>query len=227
MSYLTQPQNSSRKMTAIGIAVVFHVLILYAMITGLATKAYHQVIDPIKTVNIKEPPPPKEKPPPPPEKLVDIPVVTPPPDVVVQNLPPPPQTITSTVTRQTYVAPPTAPTAVPAPVEKPAPAPKPAVAASRAVLRGDHGKLISTDDYPDASLRAEEQGTTRVSYDINEQGRVENCQVTQSSGHPRLDTTTCQLITRRFKFTPAKAEGGAPMRENGHADAVKWVVPPQ
>lgn len=224
MSYLTQPQNSSRKMTAIGIAVVFHVLILYAMITGLATKAYHQVVDPIKTVNIKEPPPPKEKPPPPPEKLVEIPVVTPPPDVVVQNLPPPPNPITTTVTKQTYVAPPTTPIAPPQPpVAQPVQKALP-VAASGATPKGNRKGWFTDEDYPESARRASEEGTTGVSLVINEQGRIDSCSVTSTSGSKALDDVTCRLFQRRGKYTPAKAEGGTPIKQT-IADRVVWRLP--
>ncbi len=225
MSYLSETGTSNRKMTALGVAIIVHIAIGYALITGLATDVVKHIQQTLKTEDVKIEKPKEEPPPPPPEKLQEIPVVTPPPIVQVQtNAPPPPiRTVISTVTR---VAPPTAPTPAPPPPVIAPPAPtKPAVPASLATARGNNRALITNDDYPDASLRAEEEGTTRVSYDVNERGRVENCSVTASSGHPRLDEATCTLITRRFKFNPAKAEGGAPMRETGHADAIKWVVP--
>ncbi len=225
MSYLTETGTNNRKMTALGIAVLVHVFIIYALITGLASDAVKHIQKTLETTDIKEEKPPEEPPPPPPEKLQDIPVVTPPPDVVVQTSAAPVATITTNTTVAMPVAPQPVYQAPPAPVAAPAPPPKPLGPAVRATERGNNRATITNEDYPDASLRAEEEGTTRVTYEINEKGRVENCAVTQSSGHPRLDETTCALITRRFKFTPAKAEGGQPVRETGHADAIKWVVP--
>lgn len=226
MSYLSETGTSNRKMTAFGIAVIVHIAIIYALVTGLASDAYKKIVKATEAVEIKQEKPPEEPPPPPPEKLQDIPVVTPPPDVVVQqqtNAPPPITTTTSTPVFTAPVQVTQAPPEPPAP--PPAPKAEPKAPASPATQRGNNRALITNDDYPDASLRAEEEGTTRVSYDVNEKGRVDNCTVTQSSGHPRLDEATCTLITRRFKFNPAKAEGGQPVRETGHADSIKWVVP--
>jgi hypothetical protein len=68
---------------------------------------------------------------------------------------------------------------------------------------------ITTDDYPDASLQAGEQGITSVEYVIGASGRVSpgSCKVTATSGHPRLDARTCQVIEKRFRFRPALNEG--------------------
>lgn len=223
MSYLTQSQTSNRKLIALGIAALIHVFLGYALITGLAQNLVKKIVEPIKTVDVKEEKPPEEKPPPPPEKLQEIPVVTPPPEIQVQQQQAP--TITTVVTKAIPYVPPTTVIAPPPPPKAvPAPAP-PSAPAQLARQKGDNHKRITDEDYPDASLRAEEEGTTRVRYDINERGQVENCTVTQSSGHPRLDQTTCTLITRRFRFDPAKAEGGNAVREPGHTDAIKWVVP--
>lgn len=225
MSYLSEPRTSGRNYTLLVVAAIIHVILGYALITGLAQHLVKKIIEPIKTVDVKEEKPPEEKPPPPPEKLQDIPVVTPPPEIQVQQQQAAPVITTTTTVARPYVQAPVIAPPAPTPAPTPAPPPKPAVAAQAARQRGDNHKRITDEDYPDASLRAEEEGTTRVRYDINERGSVENCTVTQSSGHPRLDQTACTLITRRFRFEPARAEGGAAMREDGHSDAIKWVVP--
>ena len=225
MSYLTQPATSNRKFVALGIALLLHVALGYAFYTGLAQDVIKQVVKPLEAVAVEEPEELEEPPPPPEEQLEEVVVQTPPPMVTIETPPPP----TAIVTQTTIIRPaPPAPIAPPAPpvvtAPTPAPAPAPVVAASPAKLRGNRLRLITNDDYPEASIRAEEQGTTSVKYDVNEQGRVENCVVTQTSSSRRLDELTCTLITRRFRFEPAKAQGGTPMRET-KADRVKWQVP--
>ncbi len=227
MSYLDQPQTSNRRLIALALAALIHVLLGYAFVTGLATKIVKQIVDPIEAVPIEEKVA-EEPPPPPPEQLEEIPVVTPPPIVSVDRPPPP-----TTITTETTVVRPTAPPPVvapPAPVEAPPPPPPPPPPAPKAEptppkLRGNRLKLITNDDYPEASIRAEEEGRTFVTYDVNAEGRVENCQVTRSSGSRRLDEATCTLITRRFRYDPGKDADGRPVRVSGFQDSVTWRLP--
>lgn len=64
------------------------------------------------------------------------------------------------------------------------------------------------------------QGTVGVRYSVAVNGRVVNCRIIRSSGHPRLDAHTCDLIQRRFRFAPARDEDGEPFQadivENHH-----------
>jgi protein TonB len=149
--------------------------------------------------------------------MEEIPPYVPPPEVQIETTAPPPPAITI----QTTVPRPDPPRVV---VTPPPPAP-PAGPTQRATPRGRLGATITTDDYPDASLRAEEQGVTNVRYEINEQGRVSpgSCQVTRSSGHDRLDRRTCELVERRFRFNPA-LQGGKPVKES-RTQAVRWQIP--
>lgn len=225
MSYLSETGTSNRKMTALGVAIIVHIAIGYALITGLATDVVKHIQQTLKTEDVKIEKPKEEPPPPPPEKLQEIPVVTPPPIVQVQtNAPPPP--ITTVVSTRTYVPPPTAPTHVePPPPAPPQPPARPAAPAQSAHLRGNPQSLITADDYPDASLRAEEEGTTAIKFDVTDRGRVQNCVVAQSSGHPRLDDATCTIATRRFRYDPAKAEGGSAVAQSDVSFRFRWVIP--
>lgn len=225
MAYLDQPQMSNRKLIGLGIAVLVHILLGYALVTGLALEVAKKVFNPIETVNIEEEKPPEE-PPPPPEEQQDIPVVAPPPDVSI-DVPPPPRAPT---VNTNIVAPPPpvamAPPVVSAPPAPPAPPPAPPAPqlASKAQARGDLKKLITTDDYPSSSLRAEEEGTVLISYVIGTQGRITSCTVMRSSGHPRLDETTCTLATRRFRWKPAQDNAGNPIEDKG-TQTVRWQIP--
>ncbi len=89
--------------------------------------------------------------------------------------------------------------------------------------RGDPRNWITNDDYPPRALRDEAEGTVSISWDINEQGRVENCRVTGSSGNSDLDEAACSLITRRGRYTPALDQGGKPIRSSSSRKVV-WKI---
>ena len=63
--------------------------------------------------------------------------------------------------------------------------------------------LISADDYPIEALRNDEQGTAVARLEINEQGRVSKCTISQSSGSASLDAATCRILSTRARFRPA------------------------
>jgi TonB family protein len=68
--------------------------------------------------------------------------------------------------------------------------------------------LIVADDYPVEALRNKEQGSVRFRLQVSSDGRVTQCSILQSSGSPSLDQTSCQILVRRARFTPAKDEAG-------------------
>jgi protein TonB len=68
---------------------------------------------------------------------------------------------------------------------------------------------VTADDYPAISIRLQEQGTVAVRYVINPQGSVDECNVTTSSGKPRLDDAACTMVKKRWKFKPATQDGKA------------------
>jgi protein TonB len=217
MAYVDQPAMSPRKIIAIGLVVILHILIGYAFITGLAINVIKKAAKDLNVVDVKdEPPPPVEKPPPPPpeQKVEPPPLVSPPPIVT------PPQ-ISAPVIQTVPVAPPPVITPT-APVAPPPPAPPRISQAAGA--KGDPSQWITNDDYPSAAMREERQGVTKISWQINEQGRVENCQVTASSGSPDLDQAACTLLTRRGRYSPAKDENGNPTRSTA-SRSVRWQIP--
>jgi protein TonB len=187
---------SKNRMIALGIVALLHILLGYAFITGLALKAVKAIVQPLETVNVKEEAPPPDEPPPPPPKDIEIPPFVPPPEVSVVQEAAPTITVQQTVQQ-------TAPVVISQPKAEPVVQTGPS---NPATPKG-RGNVISEDDYPDASRRAEEQGVTRVSYTIDETGKVTSCNVTQSSGSARLDEATCKIIMRRFRFNPAMRDG--------------------
>lgn len=69
-------------------------------------------------------------------------------------------------------------------------------------------ELFTEDDYPSEALRLELQGRTEVRLTINANGRVQACQVIQSSGHDVLDQATCHIYQTRAEFRPARNREG-------------------
>jgi protein TonB len=88
-----QEKNGSSRLTGFGIVVLIHVLIIWALASGLARKVVEAVKGPIdvKVVEevVKPPPPPEKVVPPPPDLKAPPPPFMPPPEVVVTAPPPP------------------------------------------------------------------------------------------------------------------------------------------
>lgn len=214
MSYADQSMSGNR-ITALIIVALIHVVLGYALVTGLAYEAAKKVIQKVTTVDIKEEVK-KEEPPPPPKKL-DVkppPVVVPPPKIVVNVAPPSIETVA--------VPPPPAPViniVTPAP-----PPPPPPAKASKATPRGNPASWATPNDYPSRALREERTGTTGFRVTVGTDGRVADCQITSSSGHPDLDQATCANVTRRARFKPAVDSSGNPVQDT-YSNRVRWVIP--
>ena len=216
MSYAQRKQMSSNRVMSIIIVALLHVLLGYALISGLAMKAVKETVEDLQTFDVEEePPPPPEEPPPPPENIPESPppVVTPPP-LVRTNVLPPPQVTT------TNVAPPVAPPAPPAPP----PPPPPPRTVEPAKARANLASYVSNDDYPQDAIRNEQQGTTGFRLDVGPDGRVTNCTVTSSSGSSSLDSTTCRLMRSRARFTPATDSNGN-RTSDSVSGRIRWQLP--
>jgi TonB family protein len=83
---------------------------------------------------------------------------------------------------------------------------------------------ITNDDYPAAAIRAEEEGSVSVRLQVSADGRVESCTVARSSGSAVLDSTTCQLLSARARFEPARDAGGRRVR-GSVTRSVRWELP--
>lgn len=169
---------------AVAAVVLIHALIAYAFVTGLAYKVVETVTEDLKTFDVIEPPAPAPEPVPEPEPAA----TKNPTPVEVSPLPVPraanPLSRPATQGRTT----------------------SPGAAASGAALL--RGSFNNDSDYPPAALREEEQGTVRVSFTVGADGRVSNCAVVGSSGSRSLDSTTCRIFERRFRYSPARDASG-------------------
>ena len=66
---------------------------------------------------------------------------------------------------------------------------------------------VTAADYPRESLLLHDSGEVTVTYQIGESGSVTACAVILTSGNPRLDAAACALVRKRWKYTPAMADG--------------------
>lgn len=217
MAYADQEMSGNR-VTAFVIVALIHLVVGYALVTGLAYEGVRQVIKKVTTVDIKKDEPKKDEPPPPPKKqAAPPPIVAPPPKVNINAAPPP---ITTVVT-----PPPAAPMvpiiAPPAPVIAP---PAPRVQPKAAQPKGNPGNWATTNDYPTRALREEREGTTSFRVTVGPDGRVTSCDITSSSGSDDLDAATCANVQRRARFNPATDGEGQPTT-GSYSNRVRWVIP--
>ena len=227
MSYASKREmSSSNKTGAIIVVALIHVIIGYALVSGLALRVVEAAKEDLKTFDVEnEPPPPPEEPPPPPPEQPQVqtppPVVAPPPIVRTNPQPPPvttaPVAPPPTITRTAPVRPP----APPAPPPPPPPPPRIEPAGARADLRS----YFSTDDYPSRALRNEEEGSVRATLTVGTNGRVTACSISQSSGSSALDDATCRILERRARFTPATDSTGAKVVDTVQTPTITWRIP--
>lgn len=216
MAYADQSMSGNRIAALIVVALI-HIVVGYALVTGLAYEAAKKVIQKVTTVDIKEEVK-KEEPPPPPPKKADLP---PPPPVA------PPVKIDVAVTPPqitTVSTPPPAPPPIvlaPPPVVAP---PPPAFQPKSATPRGNPGNWATSNDYPSRALREEREGTTGFRVTVGPDGRVTDCQITSSSGSPDLDDATCANVRRRARFNPAMDGDGKPTT-GSYSSRIRWVIP--
>src|SRR5206468_11000733 len=111
MDFSKRQADPRRHLVGIAFVILFHAFVVYALVTGLATKVVEVVRAPIETKVIEEikkpPPPPEVVVPPPPRLEAPPPPFIPPPEVQIQQ--PPPQQPTITAVTPT---PPPAPVAI-------------------------------------------------------------------------------------------------------------------
>jgi TonB family protein len=91
--------------------------------------------------------------------------------------------------------------------------------------RGNPQYWVTSDDYPPSAIRNAEQGTSGLMFDVTATGRVENCQVTASSGSSTLDEAACRLVTRRGRYSPALDEAGNPVAGGSKTMRYTWRLP--
>ncbi len=224
MDFAQQQRKPGRHVVGIGIVLAMHLLLGWALVTGLAQRMVEVIRAPIETKIIEEvkppPPPPPENLPPPPKFAPPPPSYVPPPEVVVNPPPTPAPVITTTTVAPppapVTIAPPPAPVAPPAPPAPPPPPAPPRVAAQPAIANVREC-APSGDDYPAAARRSEATGTTRVRFNVGADGRLAGVEVAQSAGpsreHKMLDRVAVAKLSechfRAGRDETGKAVGGS------------------
>jgi protein TonB len=212
VDFAEQQRNPGRHMVGIGIVLGLHLLLGWALVSGLAQRMVEVIKAPIETKIIEEtkppPPPPPENLPPPPKFAPPPPSFVPPPEVNVNPPPTPAPTITTTT-----VAPPPAPVAIapPAPpVEAPPAPPPPPRQPVRTEPRFNFGTTCDRPEYSGAARRAEATGETVIRYTADATGTITEASVTKSSGptreHKQLDRAALEAV-QRCKVTPGTLDG--------------------
>jgi periplasmic protein TonB len=212
VDFAQQQRNPGKHAVGIGIVLVLHLLLGWALLTGLAQRMVEVIKSPLETKIIEEtkppPPPPPENLPPPPKFAPPPPSFVPPPEVNVNPPPTPAPTITTTQVAPppappVFIAPPPAPAAPPAP---PAP-PRQPVRTQPVVPFGAGCEL---PEYPRAARNAEATGNTTVVYTMDTNGVIIEASVEKSSGptreHKQLDRLTVAAV-KGCKGTPGTLDG--------------------
>jgi len=219
MSYAQRKQLSGNPALSIFLTVAVVGSLMYAIVTGLAYDVIKKTAEQLKVIDVEQKPPPPQQPPPPPKDMPKVPPppVTPPPLVQVNAPPPPIQTVTAP-------PPPYIPPVVAAPPPPPAPPPPARKVQSAESAKGDLRTLFSPDDYPASAQSANAEGTVRAELTISATGQVVSCNITQSSGNSALDSTTCNILRRRAKFTPARDSNGNPTTDTVETPPIRWQL---
>ena len=216
MDFAQQQRNPGRHALGIGIVLALHVVLGWALVSGLAQRMVEVIKSPLETKIIEEtkppPPPPPENLPPPPKFAPPPPSFVPPPEVNVNPPPTPAPTITTT-----QVAPPPTPVTIqPPPVVAP-PAPPAPVAprvAARPTVTNMQACAPTGDDYPAAANRAEATGTTRIRFNVGPDGKLAGAEIVRSAGpsreHKMLDRVTLAKLSD-CTFRAGADENGKPV----------------
>ena len=195
MDFSQTQRDPTRKIVGIGAVLIFHIIIVYALITGLARKVVEVVKGPIevKVIEevIKKPPPPPELLPPPPKLQAPPPPFIPPPEINIQPPPTPAPTITAVT--------PEAPPAPQAPVIAPAPAPAPPTPAvqSAAVVCPNYREALGSVAYPREAAMDNIQGEVLAEFTLGPTGQIRDI-VIKSSSHRVFNKPAIQMIQTRL-----------------------------
>jgi protein TonB len=192
MNY-AQPRSASRNLTGISVVIVFHIALVYLLVTGLGRQAIEVLKGPIETKIIKEEKPPEDLPPPPPPALLPPPPpYIPPPEIQIQA----PTTATNAIAVTTSVQ----------PVAPPPVADRPVSA------RPISGPPL---EYPQRMLAAGREGSVNAECTIEADGSTNNCVVVNVVGGSVFADAALAFF-KTHKYAPAIRNGVA-VREEHHA----------
>ena len=230
MAYADQQGMSSNRIISVIIVILLHVFLGYALVTGLAFDVIDKVKEKMTVVDVKEEEePPEVEPPPPEEQVVEPPKITAPPapfQAPTNNPIQAQQPVEKVVfTEKAIEVDPgvgcfdgSRAASIALCPQKPAAGPT-----QGAKAKGNPSNWANTNDYPSRALQQEREGTTAFRVTVGTDGRVIDCQITQSSGHPDLDAATCTNVKRRARFEPALQDGTKV--SGSYSNRVRWQIP--
>ena len=194
--HLTNPMGRSASITLV---TLVHVVIIYALVTGLARRMVEVVRHPMETKIIEEAKPVAPDVPPPaplptPKFEVPPPPYVPPPEIQIQHPPP----LQPPIVNTTPVKP-----AAPPPVARAAEAPPHAPVHTAPVIDATR---CEKPEYPAAARRFRESGTVVLRILVGIDGSVISSEVQTSSGSKRLDEAARQGLSL-CRFKPGMVDG--------------------
>ncbi len=194
--------SNNNRMIGLAFVVVFHIILIWGLVYGLARKGVELLPPPIETKIIEEvEAPPEEAPPPKPDFVPPPPPSFTPP--VLDIAPPPMAGPTKAITANK-------------------PAPKAIVKVPPKIDLKGSPRACKEPEYPAASERLGESGTSAISLLIGPDGKVQQSKVDKSSGFPRLDEGAIKAFSR-CKFFVGTTDGVA--EASWFSIRYKWVVP--
>ncbi|HTI87011.1 MAG TPA: energy transducer TonB [Alphaproteobacteria bacterium] len=201
MQFGQQQSDYRRRFVGFGAVLLFHVLLVYALVTGLAKKVVDVVRAPIETKVIEEvkkpPPPPEVLVPPPPKLEAPPPPFIPPPEIQIATPPPQP-----TITATTPTPPPAPVTITPAPpppvAVAPAPPPPPAVQSAGSICP-TYAKAMGEVAFPKEAIRQGlERGEVTVQFTVGPNGEVKDVRAVGASNQI-FARNSIRIVENEFK----------------------------
>jgi protein TonB len=85
--------------------------------------------------------------------------------------------------------------------------------------------LFSNQGYPMTAWRNGWEGDVVADLTVSSEGQVTACRIVQSSGHEVLDHSTCYIITKYSRFTPARDKSGNAVEDHFRTPPIVWRLP--
>jgi TonB family protein len=84
-------------------------------------------------------------------------------------------------------------------------------------------QYINSDDYPHVAVSEDASGAVGFALLVDEQGKVADCTVIETSGYASLDAQSCAILRERAKFTPAVGKDGKPAKDS-MVSRIRWQL---